>query len=155
MGGIPNRPDSEGKVRPCVAIKIDQKVVDRARVIAAYKKISLSDYLSDTLDPCIDRDFDAMVEDMGKSKKPKPDGDNGKDGGDVGGPDRPDRPGKPDKPDRPDRKGPSAGPGPGPTDDTAGPAGPVAHFSEGQGLRPARPDKPKGRHGGDGLTKRG
>ena len=64
MGGIPNkRRGPEGEVPRYLSTKIDETIITRARIIAAHKRTSLSDYLSNTLDSCVDRDFKAMVED--------------------------------------------------------------------------------------------
>lgn len=40
-----------------VAVKIDADIVRKAKIVAAYKEVSLAQYLSEVLGPTVDRDL--------------------------------------------------------------------------------------------------
>lgn len=56
--GRPGRDNKTGSVR------IDLGIIDQARVIAAFRRVELSEYLSDLLRPIVQKQFDQTAKDM-------------------------------------------------------------------------------------------
>lgn len=138
MGGIPNRKNMDGTPRVFVSVKLEKSVVDRARVVAAWKKVSVGDYLSDAANNCIEADEAAMIASMGGGNPGKGGGNPGRGGG---------NPGKPG--------GKHAGdPDPAPTSLPDGPGPRAVYPDDDPMIRRITKAKKKGRpRGGDGLSR--
>jgi hypothetical protein len=50
-------------------VRLNKDLIRKLRHLAAHADISLPDYLADMLNPLVDKRFDAMVEDLKKTKK--------------------------------------------------------------------------------------
>lgn len=57
------------KKRNDTATKIDAEIIRKAKTIAAYKEISVAEYLSNFLKPIIDREFEKFRHDLGDHPK--------------------------------------------------------------------------------------
>lgn len=55
--------------RDDVAVKLDRRIVDRARVVAAHKKTSLVELLSDMLKAPVDRAYTQMAKELQAEEK--------------------------------------------------------------------------------------
>jgi len=51
------------------AVKLDQDVLDKARVITARRKVSMADYLSDLLRPLVNRDYSKMAKEISSEEE--------------------------------------------------------------------------------------
>lgn len=58
---MPDEPKTdEGKT----AVKIDDAVVSKARIISARRKVPMADYLSDLLRPLVNRDYSKTIKEL-------------------------------------------------------------------------------------------
>lgn len=52
--------------RDDVAVKVDRSLVDKAKLVASRRKITMAEYLSDLIRTPVERDFSKTVREMGE-----------------------------------------------------------------------------------------
>ncbi len=68
-GAVPVPRAKNDPPRDDVAVKVDRKVIKKAKAVAGMREIHLAKYLSDLLGPLVERDWQAMyAEGEGKRK---------------------------------------------------------------------------------------
>jgi hypothetical protein len=50
------------------AVKIDEQIVSRAKVVAARRKVNMADYLSELLRPLVNRDYTKAIKEMAREE---------------------------------------------------------------------------------------
>lgn len=61
-----SEPQAEHEKRDDMAVKIDRSLVNKARLVASQRKITLAEYISDLIRIPVERDFSKTVRDMGE-----------------------------------------------------------------------------------------
>lgn len=59
------------KKRNDVSVRIEADLLQKARVIAAIRDVSITQYLSDVLRPSIERDFTKSIADVSRDQPPR------------------------------------------------------------------------------------
>jgi hypothetical protein len=67
---MPRRKDEEK--RTDVPVRIDTEVVKDARLVAAYRDVSLAQYISDLIRPLVARDVDELQKELAKNPRVQP-----------------------------------------------------------------------------------